>query len=79
MPTIEGVKATHHVFVIAGVVDGDVCEQQARAKWDKLGDTSVLHWHDSDSPCGKSQHKVFGDVEYVDNDPRVQFGKASPV
>ena len=67
MPVVNNVKADHHVYIIAGMVDGDVCEQQARRKWDQLGDTSVLHWHDSDTPCGSSPHKVIGDVQYVES------------
>jgi hypothetical protein len=69
VPVINGVRAAHHVFIIAGVVDGDVCEHQARQKWEKLGDTSVLHWHDSGTPCGSSRHKVYGDIEYVESNP----------
>jgi len=65
VPVINNVKADHHVVVIAGVVDGDVCREQARKKWEKLGETSVLHWHDADTECGTSPHKVYGDVEYV--------------
>jgi hypothetical protein len=60
VPTINNVQADHHVFVVPGVVDGDVVAEQARKKADKLGESSYVHHHKADVVCGDQYHKGYG-------------------
>jgi hypothetical protein len=64
MPKVKGIHADHQVYVVPGLIDGDVCRQQAQAKWDKLGETSIVHFHAHEIPCGGQRHNGYG----VDNE-----------
>jgi hypothetical protein len=43
--TIQGYTAHHHVYVVPGVVDGDVVQAQAINNLNKRQETTVVHHH----------------------------------
>jgi hypothetical protein len=62
VPTHHSIEADHHVFIVPGVVDGDVVREQANAKQTKLGESSYVHDHKHDEDCTDHRHWVYGDV-----------------
>lgn len=69
----QGYWADHHVFVVPGIVDGDVAKHQATKKADK-GEATVVHHHakhvlgdnGEEIPtlvkCDTHYHESFGDA-----------------
>jgi hypothetical protein len=71
MPTVEGLEADHHKYVVDGKIDPEVMQRQSRLQGEKLGETSVLHYHRHGEPCKNAdgspkKHEGYGFVERID-------------
>ena len=65
MPTVDGVKADHHKYIIPGQVDADVVAEQSRRQADKLGESSYVHDHRAGEKCIGYSHQGYGPIQVV--------------
>jgi hypothetical protein len=71
----RGVIADHHVFVIPGIVDAKVVEEQANKKYVKREESTYIHYHakhatgqpqvvDNEVQCLGYEHTEVGNVSH---------------
>ena len=75
MPEYRGVIADHHVFVVPGLVDAKVVEEQANKRYVKKEASTYIHYHakyvkglpqvvDNEVQCLGYNHTEVGSVSH---------------